>query len=506
MKMVMISMEELERLRSIDSKQQQQQDQHNQPFKSIDFTDEDPETSNNNSTVQLREGAQSFLREKHPKKAAELSSAVDDETAAAVINNPILAQPQLQEQSTQRQQNKLYKPYHPTLPNTELSLSELVETEEERLYRTTVPFADKNLDILKKQLAEYNATPLEYIPLELLKQEVANIVNQVNSGEFFDERRLDYLLRCMDVNPEYILEKNQQLEEWRSKIEPFAEDALQTMRGYIPPHIFSYSESYLKEELSSHWSMALIKRIYQKKCLWLIRLSRVDIERLHEADLMNKFNFQGQNLDIIEVAALYAAIPKKLWNDPTGKKMMWRNMLEKSLQDMMEEEKKETLTKAKKRHPAYQNQLPLYGDRDTLHELTNIVSGKDAMLPATSRKSFEETIANRSIVSAAVVVSAIQEGEWVSTAVPVDSTDSVGSSHHHLVDESSIPGTSVKQLAAELLRSNNSMSRRYQQYSTDTATSNGTSQQNSHQVMKMIIEASQQQKQQQSDSNYNQST
>ncbi len=51
-------------------------------------------------------------------------------------------------------------------------------------------------------------------------------------------------------------------------------------------------------------SRDLCKRLFTKKCLWLLRMSPADIGKLHVADLSNRFGVSGQGLDIVELAAV----------------------------------------------------------------------------------------------------------------------------------------------------------------------------------------------------------
>jgi hypothetical protein len=64
-------------------------------------------------------------------------------------------------------------------------------------------FADETTEILKLQLKKANIQPLVYIPKEKLVAEIDELVAAANQGASFDERRVDYLLQCLDVNPEY---------------------------------------------------------------------------------------------------------------------------------------------------------------------------------------------------------------------------------------------------------------------------------------------------------------
>ena len=66
----------------------------------------------------------------------------------------------------------------------------------------------------------------------------------------------------------------------------FSEECLFTMRGFVPPHIFSASLASLKD--TDGLSEPLAKRLLSKTCLWLVRMDPEDILKLHEADLINR--------------------------------------------------------------------------------------------------------------------------------------------------------------------------------------------------------------------------
>ncbi len=98
---------------------------------------------------------------------------------------------------------------------------------------------------------------------------------------------MDYLLVCMDANPEYKAEKAAETKKWRDEMSVYSAQCLETTRGFVPPSIFSCSVSSLVEE--DGYSNELAKRLIAKKCLWLVRVTASDIERMHIAEL------QGEN-------------------------------------------------------------------------------------------------------------------------------------------------------------------------------------------------------------------
>jgi hypothetical protein len=63
----------------------------------------------------------------------------------------------------------------------------------------------------------------------------------------------------------------------------YSAECLETMKGFVPPGIFHASVSSLRDE--DGYSLELAKRLIAKKCLWLVRITVEDIERMHIAEL-----------------------------------------------------------------------------------------------------------------------------------------------------------------------------------------------------------------------------
>ena len=105
-------------------------------------------------------------------------------------------------------------------------------------------------------------------------------------------------------------------------------------------------------------------------------------------NLLFNLNAGGQGLDIVETAAVFAALSAtKFKNDPSLAKQGLLSALRATLQQMMSQQEKGALDRrVKTRHPAYLNQTPGFVGRDTeLHSLF-VVTGSDAFAP---RHSFE---------------------------------------------------------------------------------------------------------------------
>ena len=95
-------------------------------------------------------------------------------------------------------------------------------------------------------------------------------------------------------------------------------------------------------------SPQLAKRIFSKKCLWLVRMSPEFISSLHEADLINRYSPDAQKLDLVELAAVYEALPAAFLNDTTGRKQQVRVKLENDIHKLLEERNQQPSSSADK--------------------------------------------------------------------------------------------------------------------------------------------------------------
>jgi hypothetical protein len=248
-------------------------------------------------------------------------------------------------------------------------------------------YADLTLDIRKRQLENLGVQPLEFIPLEQLKAEIDAIITRLNNGLDYDEQRLDYLLACLDVNPDFIIEQQEIERKWREDIAEFSLECLQEMRGYISSKIFLTTLEELRDQ--AHYSIALCMRILQKKCLWLIRMHPHDIARLHIADIESKFNPIGQNLDVVEFTSIHASLPIEFANDVGGRKAIWRKSVEKVLKEMISKKNAGVLSKAMIRNDAYKGNLPAFAGRGSLHKIEIAKRSEDSDASNAGRLSLQ---------------------------------------------------------------------------------------------------------------------
>ncbi len=97
------------------------------------------------------------------------------------------------------------------------------------------------------------------------------------------------------------------------------------------------------------------------------------ISKLHEADLLNKYSYQAQNLDLIELSALYGSLPDEslCLNDALGKKKKYKSDLLVELKKMITLHQQNKLPSNKIRNPIYKHAVPLFEDNNDLYSLVD---------------------------------------------------------------------------------------------------------------------------------------
>ncbi len=87
----------------------------------------------------------------------------------------------------------------------------------------------------------------------------------------------------------------------------------------------------VEEVVGAGFSKALATRLLTKRCLWFIKMSPEKIRKIHYADFRDKYSYQSQNLDIVELAVMYVSSPLTFENDSKGDKIKFRSKLEDQL-------------------------------------------------------------------------------------------------------------------------------------------------------------------------------
>ena len=229
-----------------------------------------------------------------------------------------------------------------------------------------------------------------------IQEELLSLVEMTERGVAIDENRFDYLLKLQDHNKEYQLYLQQERENWIDSVGEFCEQCLERMRSFVPVNIFDCS---IDDLVSLGISAELGRRLLQRQCLWLVRMSEEEISRLHESDLLGRFNSMQQHLDIIETAAIYWSLPKEFPIDPTGRKLEWRNAIEDNLRQMLLENDEDQLPDYRIRNPAYE-ELQFGPIKDlTSVRTSEVVKAEDITQLENNRKSFIEVCSLNPIVS-----------------------------------------------------------------------------------------------------------
>ena len=237
-----------------------------------------------------------------------------------------------------------------------ISQSDLAPPLAEKLFLATTSFPDENLEIARQQLLQHGLNVIEYMPLESIRSELSVIMAALNNGSACNEKRLDHLLRCLEYNKEYINEEEQKRVAKRAQMTSFVSDSLAIMRGYIPIDISRQSEVSLHRQ---GLSKGIAKRIFKKNCLWLIRMRPDEISRLHEADLLNRYSPEAQQLDLVEMTAIYGSFPDVFLNDSMGRKNGVRLRLEDNVYKLLQEKNKSASSSSDKyRHRVYKDCPP----------------------------------------------------------------------------------------------------------------------------------------------------
>jgi hypothetical protein len=252
---------------------------------------------------------------------------------------------------------------------------------------------EENVGVDEEEGAEIQ-TRARSMTLLAIMAEIGSIMEQVNLGESYDNNRLEHLIKLQEENLEFkqsIIEEN---ERWRDEVNIYCAECLDVMRSFVPPNIH---RATLEDLLQLHLPEDIAKRILFKPCLWMTRMSTDEIARLHIADLQARYDVHSQNLDVVELAAVYCSWPDRFNNDTTGKKIAWRESIERELKFMIEDKDADCLAKNKLRHPAYTGlkRGPIL-DLNSVKEF-EVVKGEASH--RGPRKSFQEVCSRHSIAS-----------------------------------------------------------------------------------------------------------
>jgi hypothetical protein len=155
------------------------------------------------------------------------------------------------------------------------------------------------------------------------------------------------------THPDHLAAEQRKKEEWEQKERPKCAAALEFIRGVLPPHILQTTRAVLRQQ--EGMTEPLLKRLWEKRVLWLVCMHEQDVAKIHHADLKTKYSYQG--CDITECRAVYAALPARFDGEGESEggkvKQEWRVGLRDRLVQLSEQEDVGTLKPDDQTHPAY---------------------------------------------------------------------------------------------------------------------------------------------------------
>ena len=212
----------------------------------------------------------------------------------------------------------------------------------------TASTLQQQVALLKKQLLDSGQQPVEFVELSVARALMQEAVERLMSGEESAEADIEKWDKAIRLNPEYQAEMLEKARKWEEDERPANEACLRQMRGIVPVDVRQISSATMQEQ---GLPKKVAQRIWQKKILWFVCSHTEDIARIHVADLRTKYSFVG--CDIIELRAVYAALPVEFENDGDGKKKEWRDAFRQKLEEFSVKEAGNRLSNPEKRNFAY---------------------------------------------------------------------------------------------------------------------------------------------------------
>ena len=207
---------------------------------------------------------------------------------------------------------------------------------------------------LKRQLSDKKIP--EEKTLEELEKELKNAATKLLAGDDAAEADLDRLDAAIQAHPSYADRMAKEEARWEHEERDKNDESLAVTRRIVPRDIARSSAATIEDLFLRHlqdprMAKDLAKRVFATNALWLVWLDPERIKKLHPSDLRHRYSATG--LDIIELRAVYAALPTSFDNDPLGHKAAWRTDLRTKLVALVAKERSNALGGGERRHPAY---------------------------------------------------------------------------------------------------------------------------------------------------------
>lgn len=233
-----------------------------------------------------------------------------------------------------------------------------VTTERLQVVEDENNYADWNNDIDDNDFMDMHvlSSTLGLVDSMLLEDIESDIKMILDKGEPYDKERLSYLQHSLEFHPDYIARKAKQVEMWEDQVAPYLPVSLENMRGFVSSSIFEETLHSLVQYKG--YTNELATHLLNKKCLWLCRMSMSDISKLSIQDLTGIFNPLDHELDVVELASIYASLPDTFLNDHDKLKLLWKHDVLHKLYEMVLKLEDGTLPMKAQRNKVYKNVTP----------------------------------------------------------------------------------------------------------------------------------------------------
>lgn len=176
---------------------------------------------------------------------------------------------------------------------------------------------------------------------------------QENPDDIEAENMIERIDQFIRNHPQYKMRKEKERQDWEDANLEKNRAALEEMKGIVTEDVLRMS----KEQLVSHFKEKplLAKRVDQfRKTFKAYYTDSSALAKLHVASIVQ--DFHAKKLDIIELRAFYACLPKVFVADNGKKKAAWRESVAEKLITLTQKEAGGRLSAAEKRNPAYSKQ------------------------------------------------------------------------------------------------------------------------------------------------------
>ena len=126
----------------------------------------------------------------------------------------------------------------------------------------------------------------------------------------------------VSTHPDHLAAESRKAEAWEAKERPKRAAALAFMRGVVPADILETTRGSLQQR--DGMSEPLLRRLWEKRVLWFVRMHERVVAKIHPTDLKLKYAYQ--DCDITECRAVYTVLPTRFESE-TKEKKEWREGL-----------------------------------------------------------------------------------------------------------------------------------------------------------------------------------